>query len=158
MDPLAHLDLLSVGIAVAGTTLLGVILLLNNIHSATNRAFFYFTIVTAGWSVVNYAYYQVSAGPLALTLLRLVIFFATWHAFTFFNLTFAFPAEKLRVPRWYRYGLLPLTGTVSVLTLSPFVFERITSTTATGAIGGIQNGMAIPLFGLTVLGLIISAI
>lgn len=158
MDPLAHLDLLSVGVAVAGTTLLGVIILLNDFRSATNRAFFYFAAVTAMWSVANYMYYQVSAGSLALLLLRLVIFFATWHALTFFNLTYIFPANRVALPKWYQYMLVPFVAAVSVLTLTPLVFEQITSQTASGAIGGIKNGPGIPIFGTTVGALIIAGI
>lgn len=158
MDTFAHLDLLSVGIAIAGTCLLGFIILFNNVHSTTNRAFFYFTIVTACWSILNYFSYQLPAGDTALWFLRGVMFFATWHAFTFFHLASVFPENQHRRPFWYTYLLIPTTSAVSLLTLTPYVFERINVVSFDGAIGGIQNGPAIILFGILVLSLVISGI
>ncbi len=158
MDTFAHLDLLSVGVAIAGTCLLGFVILFNNVQSTTNRAFFYFTTVTACWSILNYSYYQLLAGDMALWLLRGVMFFATWHAFTFFHLASVFPENQYRRSFWYTYLLIPITSVVSLLTLTPYVFERINVVDSGGTIGGIQNGPAIILFGILVLCLIISSI
>ncbi len=154
----SNLDLLSVGIAVAGIGLLGFVILFNNTRSTTNRAFFYFALVSVCWSILNYSYYQLPASDAALWLLRSVMFFAAWHAFTFFNLASAFPDDQYRRPAWHTFLLVPLTGVVSILTLTPYVFERITAVGADGAIGGVQNGPAIPLFGTLVFFLIVSAI
>jgi len=158
MDTFLHLDLLSVGVAVAGTCLLGFVILFNNVHSATNRAFFYFTSVTVVWSILNFSYYQLPASDAALWLLRGVMFFATWHAFTFFHLASVFPDTEHRRPLWYTYVLLPVTASVSLLTLTPYVFEHINVVDSFGSIGGVQHGPAIPLFGLLVPGLIILGI
>ncbi|OGG76508.1 hypothetical protein A2950_00575 [Candidatus Kaiserbacteria bacterium RIFCSPLOWO2_01_FULL_55_19] len=158
MNAFLHLDLLSVGIAVAGIGLLGFVILFNNTRSTTNRAFFYFSIVTVGWSILNYSYYQLPAGDLALWLLRGVMCFATWHAFTFFHLAAAFPDDAYRQPKWHTYLLIPLVGAVSILTLTPYVFERINAVGSDGAIGGVQNGSAIAFFGMLVLSLILSSI
>ena len=147
MDALSNLELLSVGIAIAGTALLGVVLLLNNPRSVTNRSFFYFSCITVCWSIVNYAYYQLPAGQLALWLLRLVIFFATWHAFTFCNFSLNFPQDSVKHSRWYRFAFIPATILVSLLTLTPFVFKSINAVSSSGAIGGVQNGSLIPVFG-----------
>ncbi len=158
MNTFLNLDLLSVGIAVAGIGLLGFVILFNNTHSMTNRAFFYFAIITVCWSVINYSYYQLPAGNTALWLLRGVMFFATWHAFTFFHLASTFPDDTHHQSRWHTYLLIPLTGIVSILTLTPYVFERINEIGSGGAIGGVQNGSAIVLFGILVFFLIISGI
>jgi signal transduction histidine kinase len=158
MQIFSNLDLLSVGIAVAGTGLLGFVILFNNVRSTTNRSFFYFAIITVCWSVINYSYYQLPAGDVALWLLRGVMFFATWHAFTFFHLASVFPEDKYHQPLWHTYLLVPLTGVVSLLTLTPYVFERINAVGSGGAIGGVQNGPAIALFGMLVFFLIISSI
>lgn len=158
MDTFLNLDLLSVGIAVAGIGLLGFVILFNNSRSTTNRAFFYFASVTVCWSIINYSYYQLPAGDSALWLLRGVMFFATWHAFTFFHLASVFPDDIYRQPRWHTYLLIPFTGAVSILTLTPYVFEQINAIGSNGAIGGVQNGPAIALFGVLVFFLIISGI
>ncbi|MFA5996782.1 MAG: hypothetical protein WC790_03640, partial [Candidatus Paceibacterota bacterium] len=62
MNAISHLDLLSVGISVAGIGLLGFAILLNDIRSATNRSFFYFAVISVCWSILNYSYYQLPAG------------------------------------------------------------------------------------------------
>ena len=93
MQAFSNLDLLSVGVAVAGIGLLGFVILFNNTRSTTNRSFFYFTLVTVCWSILNYSYYQLPAGDTALWLLRGVMSFATWHAFTFFHLACVFTDE-----------------------------------------------------------------
>lgn len=158
MNAISHLDLLSVGISVAGIGLLGFAILLNDIRSATNRSFFYFAVISVCWSILNYSYYQLPAGDAALWLLRGVMCFAVWHAFTFFHLASVFPDDKYVQPFWHTFVLIPLTGVVSVLTLSPYVFERVNIIGVGGAIGGVQNGPAIPLFGVLVFSLIVSAI
>jgi signal transduction histidine kinase len=158
MDTFLNLDLLSVGIAVAGIGLLGFVILFNNTRSTTNRSFFYFAIITVCWSIINYSYYQLPAGNTALWLLRGVMFFASWHAFTFFHLASTFPDDNYHQPWWHTFLLIPLTGVVSILTLTPYVFERINAVGSGGAIGGVQNGPAIALFGMLVFFLIISGI
>jgi signal transduction histidine kinase len=158
MEAFSNLELLSVGIAIAGTALLGVIILISGPRSATNRAFSYFAGVTVCWSIVNYAYYQLPAGETALLILRLVVFFATLHAFTFLNFAMIFPKEKYHSSRWYRFVLLPLTIVISILTLTPYVFKNINAVSGTGSISGVVNGPAIPFFGLYVLSVISSGI
>lgn len=159
MQSFLNLDLLSVGIAVAGIGLLGFVIFLNNIRSATNRAFFYFAIISVFWSILNYSYYQLPAGDVAaLLLLRGVMFFATWHAFTFFYLASAFADDEYHLPVWHTFVLIPLTAVVSILTLTPYVFESVNLVGTNGEIGGVQNGPAIPFFGILVFSLIVSAI
>lgn len=154
----SHLDLLFVGIAVASVGLLGFVIFFNNIRSTTNRSFFYFTTLSVFWSIVNYSYYQFPAGDLAFSLLRGVIFFATWHAFTFFHLASVFPEDDYHQPWWHTHILIPITGVVSILTLTPYVFERVDAIGANGAIIGVQTGPAIAFFGTLTSGLVISAI
>ncbi len=158
MDGFLNLDLLSVGIAVAGIGLLGFVILFHNPRSATNRAFFYFAGITVFWSIFNYVSYQLPAGDLAFWLLRGVMFFAVWHAYTFYHLTTVFPDEHYLESRWGMYVLIPVVGTVSILALTPYVFERVTSVTASGTIYGLQPGIAMPLFGIVVFYLIATAI
>ncbi|MHB0865323.1 MAG: sensor histidine kinase [Minisyncoccota bacterium] len=154
----SHLDLLFVGIAIAGMGLLGFVIVFNNVRSTTNRSFFYFAILSVFWSIVNYSYYQFPAGDFALLLLRGVVFFATWHAFTFFHLASVFPEDNYHQPWWHTHILIPVTGVVSILTLTPYVFERINIVGVGGQIVGVQTGPAIPFFSTLILVLIVSAI
>ena len=154
----SHLDLLFVGIVVASMGLLGFVIVFNNARSTTNRSFFYFAIISIFWSIVNYSYYQFPNGNFAFLLLRGVIFFATWHAFTFFHLTSAFPDDNYHQPWWHTYILIPITGVVSVLTLTPYVFERVTSVGTGNEIIAVQTGPAVAFFGTLVSLLVIFAI
>lgn len=154
----SHLDLLFVGIAIAGMGLLGFVIVFNNVRSTTNRSFFYFTTLSVFWSIVNYSYYQFPAGDFALLLLRGVVFFATWHAFTFFHLASVFPQDNYHQPWWHTHILIPITSVVSILTLTPYVFESVNLVGTGGQIVGVQTGPAIAFFSTLILVLIISAI
>lgn len=158
MSAFQNLDLLSVGIAIATIGILGFVVFLNNRKSTTNRAFFYFAIAAATWSIFNYAYYQPSQSPeITLWLLRLHAFFAIWYTFFLFRLFFVFPKEEFTFPKIYSRVLTPVVGVISAITLTPFVFTSITEFSAAGRIEGVQNGLGIFLFGAAILGLIVLA-
>ena len=93
MQIVLNFDLLSLGIAIAATGILGFIVLFNNRNSATNKSFLFFSLLTIIWSTFNYANYQVQAPTLVLWLLRIAMFFAVWHAFSLFQLFYVFPKE-----------------------------------------------------------------
>jgi hypothetical protein len=101
-----NLDLLSVGVVVAGMMILGVVVLLNNLKNISNKAFFYLALSASSWSIVNYSFYQVNSAQLSLWLLRLEIFFAVWFAFAIFNFLSIFPSSTFTYPRYYKYALL----------------------------------------------------
>jgi signal transduction histidine kinase len=129
-----NLDLLSVGIAVAATALLGFIIYFNNPRSITNQTFLLFSLVTVLWSCANYINYKVESPILVLWLLRMVIFFGVWHAFTFFQLFYVFPLEKKEFPKVYKFILFPIVVCVSMLTLTPFVFPSINKFSTDGSV------------------------
>lgn len=157
MDLVRNLDLLTVSITSAATVILGFTVLFSNRKSITNVTFFLFTIITALWSVTNYLYYSVESVAFAFILIKLVIFIAVWHAFTFFQLFYVFPNEKVKFNRLYEFGLIPLCVVTSLLTLTPLVFNKVTSIDA-GRIDKIQNGPGIAIFGMVVTTLIILGI
>lgn len=152
-----NVDLLLVGIAITAITTLGAVIFFNNPRSATAQGFLLFSVITAFWSVFNYSYYTVDSASLAFWLLRVVIFFGVWHAFSFFNLSFVFPESAVVFPRVYLYALLPLVAITSVLVLTPFVFSRVTEI-SNGSIIKIENGPGIVLFTSIVISLIIGGI
>lgn len=156
MDGLRNLDLLSVGIAIAGIGILGFIVFFNNRRSITNKTVLFFSISAILWSIFNYSYQQPDSPDTIFLLLRLHAFFAVWYVFFIFQLFYVFPRENIKFLKGYKFFLLPLVGFVSILTLTPFVFKEITKFSLDGRIAGVANGPGIFLFGATVVGLIIS--
>ena len=151
-------DILSIGIAVAAIGILGFVVFLNNRHSATNQAFLLFTLLTIFWSVVNYLSYQFNVADLVIWILRLAIFFAVWHAFSFFVFCYAYPRDELTFPKWFWFIVIPATVVTSILTLTPLVFSGIEEFYPTGQVSKVKNGPAIPLFGISSVGFIFAGI
>lgn len=153
----SHLDLLGVGLTVAAIALLGIVVYISNTKSISNIAFLFFCVVTILWSVSNYLSYQTSDPSAALFFLRLVIFFAFWHSFTFFNFLYVFPRERGSFPVWHKYFLTPYIIVVSLWTLfGDFVFSGIKENSLQGAHDPVvENGMI--LFVLTALSLIVAS-
>ncbi len=153
---LDNIDLVFVGTAIAGIAILGFATLLNNRKSITNRTVFWFGIAAVLWSFFNYAYQQPGGAAQITWLLRLHAFFAVWYAFFIFKLFYVFPQEQISTGRIYRYGLIPAAAVVALLTLTPFVFDRVVLSASTGRIAGASNGFGVYLFGLFVVGSIVA--
>lgn len=149
-----NLDLISVGIVAAGIGILGFTIYFSNRTSITNRAFLAFSLITIVWSIANYLQYQPSSPEIGLWIVRTIVFFGCWHAFTFFLLCYVFPKTEYSLPRIFWTVLLPAVAATSLITLTPFVFERVTATTEKGVVTQIQNGPGIILFGTLILALI----
>ncbi len=153
-----NLDLLFVGIAVAGIALLSFVVYFSNPKSITNKTFLAFAIVTIFWNISNYFEYQFTTIIATLWALRIHLFLSTIHAFTFFQLAYVFPKEKVSFPRWYLFCIVPLTVFTTCLTLTPFVFTGITTLAQPGFVTNPDRGFGIILFVLLTLGLSISSI
>ena len=94
MSEILNLDLLTVGIAVAGIGVLGFTIYWSDQKSATNRAFLYFSLVSVVWTLANYAQHNLASIAASFLLLKFVVFIAVWHAFTFFRLLYVFPEKE----------------------------------------------------------------
>ncbi len=140
-----NLDLLSVGLTVAAIAVLGFVIFFSNRRSITNKTFLGFSLVTITWGVVNYLSYQTTSTIFTLWFLRLVIAFAVWHAFSFFQLFYVFPADKIVFPRWYRRFLVPITFVAFLVNLSPLAFVRISELSKTG-VSTVEKGPGMLLF------------
>lgn len=152
MGFLTNLDLLSVGISVAATLILGYAVFYNNPKSVTNRYFFYFCLVAIVWTVINYLSYQFQSQLLVIWLLRFEIFLACWLVTSLFYLLYVVPNEeksKKGKDKW----LIVATGAISLFTLTPYVFVRVLAFTQ-GRVSRVQNGPGIAVFGLFVLSVI----
>src|SRR5687768_8666885 len=80
-----NLDLVAVAVAVASIAILGATVFFSNPASATHRAFLGFALMTVTYGVANYLSYQSPDPWRILWFLRLTIFTAVWHAFSFFH-------------------------------------------------------------------------
>ncbi|MBI4359144.1 MAG: hypothetical protein HY577_00950 [Candidatus Nealsonbacteria bacterium] len=153
-----NFDLLSVGVAVVSTVILGFIVFFNNRKSITNSSFLLFCLVTSGWGIVNYLNYQIDRPEIAFWFIRLTIFLAIWQAYAIFQFFYVFPKEQQNFSRLYKFLFFPWIFFTSFLTLTPLVFAEIAQISPEGRIVGVVNGPAIPLFGLTAIGLVVSAL
>ena len=154
---LQNIDLLFVGITIAAIGILGAIVFLNNRKSITNRTFLLFSVLTIAYGSFNYINYQVADPGLILWFLRLTIFFATWHAFSFFQLANVFPEENHYFSKKYKFILLPVIAITSFLTLTPLVFTRIEEVMP-GQVTNPERGPAIALFGFVIVFLVVGGI
>lgn len=152
MGFLTNLDLLSVGISVAATLILGYAVFYNNPKSVTNRYFFYFCLVAIVWTVVNYLSYQFQSQSLVIWLLRFEIFLACWLVTSLFYLLYVVPNEE-RSRRGKDKWLVVATSAISLFTLTPYVFVRVLEFSQ-GRVSKVQNGPSIAIFGLFVLSVI----
>jgi signal transduction histidine kinase len=136
--------------------ILGFIVYYNNFKSATHRAFLFISLLTIFLNIFNFLYHQPDLGNLALWFLRIHIFFAVWHAFSIFYLYYVFPNEIVSYSKFFKFFLVPWVIFVSILTLTPLVFERIISFKPDGTIGEVKTNFGIVLFGITVIFFLLS--
>ncbi len=135
---------------------LGFIIYFQNRKSVTNFAFFLVSLNAALWGLFNFLYNQPNLNDLALWFLRIHMFFSVWYAFSIFHLYLVFPNTDFRYPKIFKYFLLPLVIFVSILTLTPLVFEKIISFNPDGTIQDVKTNFGIAKFGITVLSLLIA--
>lgn len=158
MLPFINLDLFAVGLTGAAIGILGFVIFLGNYRSITNQSFFAFSLLTILYSIFNYSFSQIGHQAIAFWFLRFTIFFAVWHAYVFFQLFYVFPKDNLKFTNFYNYFLTPVTIATSILTLTPFVFNRIAEFSSDGHIVKVVNGPGIIIFGLVVIGLVLGGI
>ncbi len=155
MGAITNVDLLWVGLAVAGAGTLGFSIYFANSRSMTSRAFLWLALVSIAWSLANFSSARV-LNPLTLIwLIRLVIFFASWLVFALLILALQFPSEELVIPRRTFFGLLIWTAVISLVTLTPLVFETVVSILPTVET---RTGPGVFLFAVTVFGYIGTAL
>ena len=158
MNFLQNLDLLTVGVTVAATVLLGFSVYISDTKSATNRTFFYFSLVSALWGSVNYLSYQFADPTYTLWLLRIVIFFGAFQAFFLYLLFTVFPNRDFTISKSHTYILATVITLAAVSALSPFAFEGIAGGVKAGLVSKVITGPGIILFGALSVGLVLAAI
>ncbi len=154
-----NIDLLTLGAASAAIGMLGFIVFLSDPKSATVRAIALLTFITIIHGILNYFSYQLNDPILTLWFIRLVIFFAVWHAFALFRLCVVFPQREVTRPSRFQLILVLFVAFVSILTLTPFVYSGLER--FGGGNGQISTPHPAPLivvFLLTVIGLIFTGL
>jgi signal transduction histidine kinase len=145
-----NITFLYLGLTIIGIGILGFIVYLNNKNSATNKSFLFIAISTIFLGLFNFLYHQPNLGDWALIFLRIHMFFAVWHAFSMFNLYYVFPKTLFNYSKKFKFILFPWIVFVSILTLTPLVFEKIESFDSNGIINRVKTNYGIIFFGLTI--------
>lgn len=158
MNTVVNLDLLSVGIAVAATVVMGFTVYVTNTKSVTNRVFFLFSLVTAVWGMVNYFSYSVVNPVIALWLFRGVLFSAVLQAFFLYDLFVVFPDDTYTFGKRHRYILIPLVILTLAIVLSPLAFQGIVGTIKAGKVAELSTGPGMLAFALVAISLVIGAV
>lgn len=148
-----NLDLLSVGISIAAIGIIGFSVVFSNSKSITNKTFLLFSLVTVFWGIVNFLSYHSPSAGISLFFLRLVIASAVWHAFSFFQLGYVFPNEKVSFPIWYERILVPLVVLSSIINLTSLSFSGVKSF-ASGQSAVVNQGPGMLLFAALIVFLI----
>ncbi len=150
-----NVDLLILGVGAAAIALLGTLTYFNNPKSATNTAFFLFSLVTILWATSNFFEYQFDSIDTVLFTLRLHLFISVWHAYLFFRLCYVFPKAEVRFPAWHAFLMLPAVMGTALLTLSPFVFSGIEHLAPVGQVTDPERGPGIIVFSAVAFGLLL---
>jgi signal transduction histidine kinase len=157
MDLVHNPDILSVGVAVAASVLLGFSVFFSNKKSVTSKAFLIFTLISAVWGLANNFIYHAPSVELSFFFLRLTLALAIWQAFALFNLFYVFPSEDKQFNAWHFEVLTPAVATVSTLALTPFVFSGVTAS-AGSVVTSVSVGPGIAIFGTLAVGMVLAAL
>lgn len=154
MDIFTNLDLLTVGVAIAGIGILGFAIYFNDRHSQTNRTFLFFSLITIAWGVVNYVSYQFTSPLATLWLFRFIMFFAIWQAFFLYKLFWVFPNTEAVYSKRYRFILLPAVIITALVTLTPLVFSSTVGEVVVGEVAQVAKGPGLLLFAIVAVSLV----
>jgi signal transduction histidine kinase len=140
MNTWLNLDLLSVGVVVAATCVLGFAVYFSDRKSITNRLFLIYCLITSIWGIVNYFTYQFKNEILVLWSIRIVFFSAVIQALALFEFSLALPNIEYRFSKKHKFVLLPVVLFVAVLTLSSFIILSIDQSTGIEIVPNIEKG------------------
>ena len=154
MNSLPNLDLLSVGVVVIATCILGFAVYFSNKKSITNRMFLYYSVISMIWGISNYFLYKITNTVYELWSLRILVFLATFHVLFLYQLFLVFPNERFLFSKRHKYLLIPGALLISLLTLTPVVFVKINFIGPNGVYVA-EKGFGIVVFIIYALGLTI---
>src|ERR1035437_2506216 len=129
-----NFNILIVGIAVGSIALLGFTVYFNDRESITNRAFLYYCLAVVLWGISNFFEYQFKTAQFALWALRIHLFISVWYSLAFFRLSYLFSNDQATFPKWYKYFVIPFVFITALVTLTPFVFIKLTKLASIGQV------------------------
>src|SRR3989344_7353178 len=94
---------------------IGILSVIHDYKSATNRLFFSISLITVFWSIVNYFSINGDASVIIFWA-RLVIFFGVAHAALFFLFILNFPNRDIVAKKWFLVPFAIFVGTTMILT------------------------------------------
>ena len=151
-------DLLAVGIVTVMTVITGFIVFFASSKEKSNKIFLALTLSIALWGICNYLSYQSQFAIEAFTLLRFTIFSVTWLLFFFLLFSISFLNTNQRIPKMMQIIFFGWTSIVSILTLTPLIFQKAGEISANGTILSVVDGPLLPIFGLTTTGYALAGI
>lgn len=147
-------DLAFTLIASFGIFFMGIIVYFHDRASVTNRLFFLMSLSTVLWSLANF--FSLNAGfGMLLFWIRLVLFFAAPHVVLFLLFVYNFPSKNLVLNRAVFVSVLFILALIMTATISRYVFSGINIIQGQGVP---VAGPLMPIFGLVILGSLVSAI
>lgn len=106
---------------------LAIAVIRSDIRSATNQIFFFLSMSTIGWLVMNYLGYVPQFYPETLLVARFGIFFAAPMSSLFFLFAHTMPSPTIRLRRSLFWLTIAATAVMMGLNLSPYAFTNATS-------------------------------
>lgn len=155
-----NLQILSVTISTIFMFILGFVIYFHDTRKAIYKIFIFLAVVASGWGFFNYLYNQ-PLNNLSLIFLRIHMFLSIWYAFLiflFFNiLKNNIDQEKFIINKKIKY-LFFSSILVSILSLTPFVFEKIIKFSEKNTILEIKTNFGIIIFGFFIFYLFLNTI
>src|SRR3989344_5907533 len=153
-----QLLLLIVHVVVTAITLaLGLIVFFNNRKSATNIIFFILSTFILIWMVFNY-FAIIHVGSSDLPWARGILFSAPFQVYLLYFFVKSFPRDRLEIKPWELTLVLTLFAGTALLATTPYVFSGMTGVAPGEIIANVEQGKLIPLYGLSMVGIIIASL
>ncbi len=154
------LKIVFIGLSVLVSIIIAFIVLINNLKSSTNKTFFFFTLSTIIWGIINYINSQINFNNeyIALFFLRLNLFFGLIQSFFLFRFFLIYPKDNYDKKWWELFLIYPLVFITAILIFTPYVFSKVLIFTSSGHIDEVSNGRGIILFGLVAISLVFSGL
>ncbi|OGY60727.1 MAG: hypothetical protein A3H06_00120 [Candidatus Colwellbacteria bacterium RIFCSPLOWO2_12_FULL_44_13] len=153
-----QLLLLIVHVVVTAITLaLGLIVFFNNRKSATNIIFFILSTFILIWMVFNY-FAIIHVGSSDLPWARGILFSAAFQVYLLYFFVKSFPRDRLEIKPWELTLVLTLFAGTALLATTPYVFSGMTGVAPGEIIANVEQGKLIPLYGLSMVGIIIASL
>ena len=150
-----NVGLICVGVTNAAILILCVLVYVNGRRVSLNVTFCVFCLLTIAWSISDFLLTRVSNTSVLLWALRIHLFIAVWHSFTFYIMSRQFP-QQIILKRTTRFTLIIFLVLISIITLSRYTFEAMPSLAPVGHVTIPSEGPGIVIFSITTIIFIIA--